>query len=364
MQNRAVDAKYEPKKGSYTPIGLAQARALTLNDLDVAMLRSLSQNKPVQSYLRKPAKLMAKELGVDEATVRSRLKKWQNSGFLVYMGATVNQALIGQRRCLVRFEVSDMSRKNEVADRLRLVEGIYRVRDYDGAAFTVSIFFDTPAVLDKRIELIRALVHTQGSFRVELNGLPKPHTELDETDLLILGAMAWSARKPHVSVARETGLSAKTVRKRLERMQENQTIGMGLFLDYRRLTGVLLADLLVAHIQGEKEEINRRIQTTLGERMLPQSFSTAEVSGFRLMLTNVSEQRKILDAVSRLNGVKHVWFDILVEDFFIVETFYAMERQVLARVAAKRPLRPITHKAWEESWKLSTTDIYPRTELP
>jgi DNA-binding Lrp family transcriptional regulator len=305
---------------------------------------------------------MAKELGIDEATVRSRLRKWESSGFLVYWGATVNQALVGQHRCLVRFEVADVSRKDEVLDKLRLVEGVYRIRDYVGGVVAVSIFFDSQTILDKRIKLVHALAHAQGSFQVEIEGLPQPQAELDETDLLILGAVGWSARKPNVSVAHETGLSAKTVRRRLEKMQENHTIGMGLFLDYRRLAAVLVADLLIVHVRSEKENINRKIQTMVGERMLPPSFSTPRAGGFRLMLTNISEQRDILRVVSRLEGIRYAWLDVLVEDVLVAETYYAMERLVLEKVAAKRPLRPITHQVWEESWKLPTNGVYPRTQ--
>lgn len=363
MQNRVFGAKHEPERGTYLPIDLARARMLDLDDLDVSMLRGLFQNPPVQPILRKPAKLIARELGVDEATVRSRLKRWESSGFLVAWGATVNQALLGQRRCITRLEVPDKSTKAEVLDKMRLVEGVYRIRDYLGGAVGVNIFFDSAEILEKRVGLVQALAQTRQVLRVELEGPPPPQANLDEVDLKILGAVGWAARRTHVSVARETGLSVKTVRNRLEKMIENQSIGMGLFLDYRRLTGAVVADLLVLSSNVDKTKITKRIMSVVGDRMLPPSFSTQQASGLRLMLANVSEQREVIEEVGRLEGVKSVWLDILVEDIHVAETYYAMERRMIDRVATKRPLSPATYRIWEEGWRISTSDIYPRTHI-
>jgi len=361
LQNRVVSAKHEPKKRIWAPIGLAQTSKLSLDGLDVALLRGLAQNPQVPPLLRKPAKLMANELGVDEATVRSRLKKWEATGFLVFWGATVSRALLGQRRCLLRFEVPDQSLKAAVLSKLRLVEGVHRIRDYHGGAVTVGIFFDSASTLDKRIKLVQALANVQDSLRVEIEEPPRPQTSLDETDMLILGTIGWSARKHHVSVARETGLSPKTVRRRLERMLETHAVEMGLFLDYRCLTGVIVADLLVVYSPEEGKDVNDRILSMAGDRMLPSSFITPGASGFRLMLTNVAEQREVMGAIRHLEGVKSAWLDLLVEDIFVAETYYAMEREMLERVSAKRPLSPRTNQVWEESWKISTDDVYPRS---
>lgn len=362
-QSQVVSAKHEPRKGTYASGGLAQSKKLNLDDLDVVMLRKFMKGHPVELMLRKPAKLMASELDVDEATVRSHLKRWQESGFLVYWAATVSPGLLGQRQCSVRVELPAGSHKSEVLKKLRLAEGVFRIRDYLGEAVTVDIFFEEPGDLEKRVLLVQALAQTLKCVRIGVAVFPTPRASLDEIDLMILGVLGWAARKPHVSVARETGISAKTVRRRLEKMAENQNIGMGLFLDYRRLTGKLIADLTILCKSAEKTETDRRVISIAGERMLTPEFHAEEASVLRLMLDNVSEQREIIEAVNGLEGVKSAWLDILVEDNFVAETFYALERRMLDRVAAKRTLRPITYHLWEESWKVSTSEIYPDIQV-
>jgi DNA-binding Lrp family transcriptional regulator len=185
---------------------------------------------------------------------------------------------------------------------------------------------------------------------------PKP----DATDLLILGAVAWSTRKSLASVANATGLSAKTVRRRLDRMIEGATLGTGLFLDFRAVKGTLVCDLCVTYKDEKlKADVDRRILSFVGDRLFPPVYPQS-VGIFRLLLRSPNEQRDLLRRVKSLEGVSSAFVDVLVEDFYVVETFYAMERRMLEEMAAENRLDPKARRLWKAAWGLSTDVLYPR----
>jgi DNA-binding Lrp family transcriptional regulator len=83
--------------------------------------------------------------------------------------------------------------------------------------------------------------------------LPNPYLSpgiagvtLTDTDYRILAALRENSRKQIVDVATEPGLAAKTVRRRLERMEENELITYGIKFDHALLGGTFtLLDLYV-----------------------------------------------------------------------------------------------------------------------
>lgn len=361
MQNLPIPSSQEAKSGT-TPD--SQHPGLDIGKLDVALCGSLLGTHYFRLDSRKSITAIAKELGVDETTVRTRLKRWKDSGFLVKWGATVNQSLLGQHGCLLRLEVPEPSLKEEVVEKVKLIDGVYRVRDYFGGALSVSMFYDDMETLESRIKLLSTLSGSDRIIRADIVIQHSAHKP-DMKDLLIIGSIGWSSRKTYSGIAKETGMSVKTVRNRLETMIEDNMIGMGLFLDYRNLVGVVVADLLVFYNDYlPRSNADQRILTIVRGRLLPPYGALSRGAGFfRILLTNVSQQREILARILKVEGVDAAYLDVLVEDIYVAEAFYKLERKMLRDVTYGKVLPAHLRELWERGWRLSTREIYPRRTI-
>lgn len=304
--------------------------------------------------------VVAKELGVDEATVRSRMKRWKDSGFLVDYSATVGAPLHGHRACQIRFDVPESVEKSETIEKIRLIDGVYRIKDYLGRGLAVSLFFKSSSEMERRVGLAIAVTQARGVVRA-MGRAPPPARKPNATDMLVLGAIGWSSRKSYTSIAKETGLSTKTVRKRLEAMNRASMLDPGIFLDYRALSGTLVADLLVLYGKLEdKETVDGQVLSIIGEKLLLPVYSLENAGTFRCVMKSVAEHQNLIDRVKGLKGVSAAYLDIVVEDFYVVETFYRLEQDVLDEVASRQRLSPKTLELWNEGWKVSTDQLYPR----
>ncbi len=308
----------------------------------------------------KSSATIARQLGIDEATVRARTRRWEESGFLTGFAVIPSVSLLGQGSCLLRLEVSRLSEKSAIARKLRLVDGVYRIRDFVGDALTVSVFYDDAETLERRVKLIEQI---SGATNVTRSLAKVASSEVpDPIDVLLMAAMFWPSRKTQTTVARETGLSPKSVRRRIERMVKGRMLERVNFFDFRQLKGTLIADLLVYYKNPEnKEETDREIVSLIRERLFPPVWPARNSGLFRVTLGNFSEQRELLGQALALKGVSSAYLDVVVEDTMLVESLFRYCDGFFGKMANNRYSAAVRN-LWRRSRRFSTDEIYPRGE--
>ncbi len=258
----------------------------------------------------------------------------------------------------MRFEVNDASRKEEIIERTLLVDGVYRIRDYASDAVAVSVFYDDDETLERRVKLVAGISGATEITRAVARVAPSKHP--DPVDALIMAAIFWPAGNTQAAVARATGISSKTVRRRMEAMATGHMLERVNFFDFRALTGTLIADLLLYYRDPEsKEETDREILSMVRGRLFPPVWPARHSGLFRVLLGNLAEQRELRDRVLELKGVASAYLDVVVEDRIAVEYLYKIGGAFLQRTAGAR-YAPQVRRLWSRSKSLSTDEIYPR----
>jgi DNA-binding Lrp family transcriptional regulator len=173
---------------------------------------------------------------------------------------------------------------------------------------------------------------------VRLPDLPQPpgtaSVSLTDADYRILAALQGNCRKQIVDVAMELGLAAKTVRRRLERMEENGLITYGIKFDHALLGGTFtLLDLYVKN-GADAGEVQRLVRRKYSKNLLAlRTFSTAPDELAIDVWTRTMTDLKALQDSLQGEGVFERIMPILVYHVNYFDTW----RDAIIREKARQP---------------------------
>jgi hypothetical protein len=146
-------------------------------------------------------------------------------------------------------------------------------------------------------------------------------------------------------------------------MAEDGVMGTGLLLDYRNISGAVIADLLVFYLSDSaRSDSSGRLLSILKRHptLIPPFSEMTKLAYSRLMLANPLKERSILKEVLALDGVEQASLDLLIEDIYEVEAYYKLERSVIRIVAKTEADSSRLLVLWKPAWEVSTAQPFPR----
>ena len=284
--------------------------------MDIEIFREILDPRgayPFQSDFRKSFRTIARKLNVDEATVRSRLKKLHQSGFVNDLRVVPIPSLIDLRLGICRFDVNPESMKEDVIRKIRLIQGVWLIHSNLGSSLRIALFFEDNHSLKKQIELISRISNSEKVVSAEIH-FPQCEIALSEADWNIVRTIHLDPLKSCNAISNETGLSNKTVKRRLERLLREKALYVVPSLELRSLRGALLAELLIFYSNSEsRKEVNEKLIPRLEEYFMSYQVGVPELSLFYLLINNISQVRETLDWVKQQKGVMAAYLDLVEE---------------------------------------------------
>ncbi len=311
--------------------------SLSLDLLDLGIMKMLLVNNgvppPGSHVLKISFRSMAKAIGVDQATVRKRIKKLQEQRVLKGWYLGVNPGLTGQDVVYAWFNVENESGKEDAIERLLTLPSLERTCNYLGTKLKMIALCDK-GTAEKTLDQLVRLAGTQAVLRQHAF-LEVPAIRLSETDLAIIGSLRRDPWKPYSAVAKELGLSTRTVKRRAEKLSEDGEIYMLPIIDYRALQGIIPVDLIVDYASREtRSTVNERITSYIKEELMF-SGRFGHKGYFSLMVPNVSQVEQIAKWVRRLEGVREAHADALQEVVLNRSHFERMPLPLMKKVEAR-----------------------------
>ena len=171
---------------------------------------------PFQSEIRQSFRTVARKLKVDEATIRHRIKKLHESGVMKGMHIIANPELFYLRMAHARGVIAPQM-KDDAIRKIKLMDGVLEIVNHLGDSMRVILYFQDEATLKKQIELITRMSNFDDLIHREIH-FPLSALTLCEEDLELVASIQSDPTKPYDLIARETGMSNKTVKRKLEKM--------------------------------------------------------------------------------------------------------------------------------------------------
>jgi DNA-binding Lrp family transcriptional regulator len=304
-----------------------------LDTLDFRILRELVSGDP-SGFLLDPRislRQLAKRLGVDKDTVRNRMKKLRDTGFVLGWASFANPSLFGVKEARLQFNVPPRSAKDDLVRKFRLIPGVTTVATMYGDSFNVGLFYESEESLKKSIELISRISNAEDMLRFD-NEFPKCEMKLSKTDWRIVGSLQRNPRKPYNLISREIGLSTRTVKRRLEKLVEGRAIITVAAVDSGAIDGTMVSLLVFYTAPKHRGEVNKRILSYLDDCVFRAELNAENHGFFNLILTNIARVQEISRWMKDQQGISSYHVDLVQEFIQLPKTLSELLEKNLAQV--------------------------------
>ena len=175
---------------------------------------------------------LAEHLHLSVNAVHKRIQMLLETGVIKKFTAKIS---LGASNAIVVYVsgVSELPSLQDLPDKLRKQGSIYWLTIGGGKYLYIGAYLKTINDLPTLLEFVKTnagvMEPTAGIMAVPpLASTTKPMEELTDLDLRIIRALKDDARKPVADVAEELKISAKTVRRRLDRMMKHNLIELSI----------------------------------------------------------------------------------------------------------------------------------------
>jgi DNA-binding Lrp family transcriptional regulator len=306
-----------------------------MDSLDIGILRETLASEvtsPLDQNPRKSYSAISRKLKVDENTVRNRIRKLRESGFLRGWRIAINPNLIDQKMAQVWFDVRAPHTKREAIRDASTIPGVAVVKDLYGDSVCLVLYHDGEKAIERVKELIANLAGSSNVVAVE-EPFPRCDIILKGDDWRIIHSLQKEPAKTRTLLSNELGLSAKTIHRRLRKLIEGDALYQVAELSPKSLSGSIVCGLLVFYKDpGAAYQTRRTIHSRIGEQLI---FANTDDPGhgyYAVVLANIASVGELLEWVSQLPNVKGARIDI-VQDVISVYSVYEeqLERLLVSR---------------------------------
>lgn len=294
-----------------------------LDRLDIAILRSLFldvNNCPARSEIHESLSSIARKLDLSEVALRCRVNGLTRSGFLKGWSVFLNPNAIGQRVAQVHLDVLPPSSKQNVIRKIRLVDGVWMVIDYLENTLAVGIYYEDESSFRNRVELMSRIANAEHVLYGE-TPFPSCNHKFTQADLAIIRGVQGEPWQTYASIACQAGLSARTVRRRLNRMIDERALFITPKLDFRRLKGIAVDLFVFCDDKELARNAEKKILSLYGDRIVAAMLGGPKHLCISLVFDNVSERNEILSRVRQLQGVRKTYAELIEERLEQYQTF-------------------------------------------
>ncbi len=284
-----------------------------MDDLDVKIFRELGGPGSFQWNVRETYSAIAKRIGVDEETVRRRLKRAEKLGSIMGWKMIPNPHLIGCESVCIDLDLRNEEEKEESLRKLKQVNGIIKILNYRGSGLQLTVYYPSEIEFQAIKEQIWSACDPKSEPAVWKVYFPSVDSYKFKTvDWMIIREILEDARKSIDPVANSIGVSIRTVTRRLTGLINQRVVYLQGTPRFENFSGLSCVFLLFCPDFTKKK---RADQAVLDEMPRIEIFNTSplQYSTFVTIFDNLAEADEFLKFVQGLDGVMSVKMEIMRE---------------------------------------------------
>ncbi len=210
---------------------------------------------------------IGRNVGLDEKTVRVRVRKMEDDGFIKYYQALPSLALFGLTTVTsYRFEALNLPTKHRVVEHIQRVPHVVEAFDYIGPYVTINIAGTSP-------EDVQTVADSIAS-RYELNQLRLGEQTVtqatflpDKLDWQIMHKLRYDARCTTRDVAKALSITPRMAEYRIRKLLNSGTMLVRAMIDPRKQQGLIFYELELTIHEEKQSSIARQLEKSQGEKL-------------------------------------------------------------------------------------------------
>jgi DNA-binding Lrp family transcriptional regulator len=256
---------------------------------------------------------LGKKLGLDKKTVRVRVKRMEEAGFIKYYQATPNLALFGMRVIsLFRFEALNLSTKNAIVNHLHEVPRLVEASDYLGPFLTGSIAGATREEARNGADYL-ASRYELGTVSLGTRTIKEPVSHLDNLDWQVIKGLRYDAKSSDRDLAEAMGLTERMVGYRISKLLRSGAIRTKAVINPRKQAGLVFYELELTTDPQKRSAISGWLREKYGDKLWNMSSPTADMILAGLFGFTIAEPEESAVEALKLEGVRRCLLFILKE---------------------------------------------------
>lgn len=228
---------------------------------------------------------IARAVGLTPETVRERLQRLEDSGFIAGYQAFVNLRHFGLRGTSFLFSLRDEGRRDEVLPALQPVEGVLAVHAFLGPDVCVDLTYRGEGDLARRLHVLGSLTGDPAPTGFQPLEMPPVRRPLTHLDWRLVRALRGRAKRPLAEVAEELGVGYRTVKRHYDRLCTEGSLYVVPLLDPGKGPGLIPFWLLFFLAPSADADLPARLAKTFDDRRIVGFFPTnVRLGNYAIML--------------------------------------------------------------------------------
>jgi DNA-binding Lrp family transcriptional regulator len=247
---------------------------------------------------------IGRKLGIDEKTVRVRVKKMEDDGFIKYYQAMPSLALFQLKNMSTyRFEALNIATKHRVIEYVQELPFIVEANDYLGQVVSVSITGTSSEVIDK--------VASRLAYRFELNRwllgghiIREPISAVDRLDWQIIQELRYDALSGAKELSESLSLTPRMVEYRIKKLLSSDMLLVRAIINSQKQQGLIFYELEMSVDETKRYEVIKRLSEIYTEKLWSVRTLAAGVLLANFFAFTLAEPEEAYVNTFKLEGVR------------------------------------------------------------
>jgi DNA-binding Lrp family transcriptional regulator len=301
-----------------------------LDDLDIRIIKELGSPSSPQWNVRETYSNIARRIGVDEETVRRRLKRAEKLGSLPGWKMMINPHLIGCDAASIDIEVGNEETKEKAISTVSQIEGVIKILDFQGKGLQITLYYPDPLALDRKVKQIASACSSMSEPTIWEMRFPSSDIRMTKTDWMIVRAMLDDARKSLEDVSKDVGVSARTVERRVTSMSAARVVYLQGTPNFKNFAGLSCVFLVYCPDTEKKKSVDQIVLSKV-ERIELANTSARHYSTFVTAFENLSQSDEFIKWIREQDGVKKVKLGIM-KNLIVIQDF--LRKKIAEQISA------------------------------
>ena len=247
---------------------------------------------------------IGRKLGLDEKTVRVRVKKMEDDGFIKYYQAMPSLALFQLKNMnTYRFEALNIATKHRVIEHIQELPFIVEAIDYLGQVVSISITGTSSEEIDQvasglanRFELYKWIL---GSRIIK-----KPVSVADRLDWQIIQELRYDALSGVKELSESLSITPRMVEYRIKKLLASEMLLVRAIINSQKQQGLIFYELEMSVDETKRYEVIKRLSEIYAEKLWSVRTLAAGVLLANFFAFTLAEPEEAYVNTLKLEGVR------------------------------------------------------------